>query len=258
MRKNIAKQAMRDGHTVYGYTLSMGSPMSAEIIGNSGIDFVLLDRQHGSWGEESTVAAFATLAQTDAVPMARVLRNDPSLIGRLLDEGAMGIVVPMVETAEDAYQAAQACRFPPLGNRSWGWGRARAYGQDYGEWIDAEIFVAVQIETALGVANAAAIMGVPGVDGCWVGPSDLALSLGVNPSDMDGSDELERALERVLRACSDAGKVPGIAGLTLERAARRSNQGFRFVTAGNDVHLLSSAAVAGLETLNKTRSSAIR
>jgi 4-hydroxy-2-oxoheptanedioate aldolase len=247
MRKNTAKQAMHDGHTVFGYTLSMGSPMSAEIIGRSGIDFVLLDRQHGSWGEESTLAAFATLAQTDAVPMARVLRNDPSLIGRLLDEGAMGIVVPMVETAEDAYQAAQACRFPPLGNRSWGWGRARAYGQDYAEWIDAEIFVAVQIETALGVANAAAIMGVPGVDGCWVGPSDL-----------DGSDELEQALERVLRACSDAGKGPGIAGLTLDRAARRSSQGFRFVTAGNDVHLLSSAAAAGLETLNKTRSSAVR
>ena len=96
-----------------------------------------------------------------AVPMARVARNDYTLIGRLLDEGAMGIVVPMVDTPEEAQAAAEACRFPPSGTRSWGWGRAGRSGDDYADWINEQVFVAVQIESAEAVRNAEAIMATP-------------------------------------------------------------------------------------------------
>ncbi|MEZ4610301.1 MAG: hypothetical protein R2838_08670 [Caldilineaceae bacterium] len=102
-------------------------------------------------------------------------RNDYTLIGRLLDEGMMGIIVPMVPT-EDAQRAAMACRFPPVGDRSWGWGRAWSYGSDYSEWINEQIFVAVQIESA-GRGKCGSHHGhARYVDGCWTGPSDLALS----------------------------------------------------------------------------------
>ena len=135
----------------------------------------------------------------------------------------MGIVIPMVNTADDAKRAADACRFPPIGHRSWGWGRARAYGSDYSDWIDDQIFVAVQIETKQAVENAEAIIATPGVDGCWVGPSDLSLSLGFHPSEMDERDEHAEALEMVLKACRNTGKIPGIAGVPWTTASRAPN-----------------------------------
>ena len=136
---NTAKQMMLQGKPAFGYSLGLGSPAAAEILSTSGIDFLLLDRQHGSWGDESTIAALIAMSAGTAVPMARVARNDYTLIGRLLDEGMLGIVVPMVHTPEDAKAAADACRFPPIGTRSWGWGRARAHGADYSDWIDEQL-----------------------------------------------------------------------------------------------------------------------
>ena len=228
----------------------LGSPQNAELLSNCGIDFLLLDRQHGSWGDDSTIAAFAAMAAGSAVPMARVARNDYTLIGRLLDEGAMGIIVPMVHTADDAQAAARACRFPPTGDRSWGWGRARTYGADYSDWIDEQLFVAVQIESALAVENVEAIMATPGVDGCWLGPSDLALSLGFHPSEMNERDEHARALERVVEACRNTGTIPGIAGMGIDDAINRAKQGFQFITAGSDAGFIMGGALNGLGTLH--------
>ena len=125
---NRALQMMKEGKPAFGYALGMGSPYNAELISQSGIDFTLLDRQHGTWGDDSTNLALAAMHGNPATPMVRVARNDYTLIGRLLDEGMLGIIVPMVHTPEDAKAAADACRFPPVGERSWGWGRARVYG----------------------------------------------------------------------------------------------------------------------------------
>jgi 4-hydroxy-2-oxoheptanedioate aldolase len=190
--------------------------------------------------------------------MARVLHNDFGLIGRLLDEGMMGIVVPMVNTADDAKRVADACRFPPVGQRSWGWGRARTYGADYSDWIDDQIFVAVQIETAQAAENAEAILATPGVDGCWVGPSDLALSLGFHPSKMDERDEHARALEKVLKACENTGKISGIAGRSVADAVKRAEAGFQFVTAGSDLGFMLAAADNALKTLRAANFGAAR
>jgi 4-hydroxy-2-oxoheptanedioate aldolase len=249
MKVNTAKQKMLEGKPAFGYPMGLGSPLVAEILSACGIDFLMIDTQHGSWGPDSTIAALMATLAGSAVPMARVARNDYTLIGRLLDEGVMGIVVPMVHTAEDAKAAADACRFPPTGTRSWGWGRARAYGNDYPTWIDEQIFVAVQIESVQAVENAEAIMATPGVDGCWLGPSDLALSLGFHPSEMNNRDEHRLALEKVVQACNNTGKVPGIACASPEEALRRVEQGFRFNTAGGDVGMIVAGAAAGLKTL---------
>ncbi|MDA8217918.1 MAG: aldolase/citrate lyase family protein [Dehalococcoidales bacterium] len=159
--------------------MGLGPPLAAEVLANSGIDFVMIDTQHGSRGADSTRMALAAVAAGSATPMARVAANDYTLIGRLLEEGAMGIVVPMVHTPGSAVAAARACRFPPQGQRSWG--AAMALGDDYKEQINEQVFLAAQIESTVAVENAEAIMATPGVDGCWVGPADLALSMGITP-----------------------------------------------------------------------------
>jgi 4-hydroxy-2-oxoheptanedioate aldolase len=249
MKINTAKQMMLQGKPAFGYSLGLGSPPVAELLSNCGIDFLLLDRQHGSWGDDSTIMALMAMTAGSAIPMARVARNDYTLIGRLLDEGMLGIVAPMVHTAEDAKAVAQACHFPPKGDRSWGWAHARVYGVDYPQWISEQLFVAVQIESAQAVVNAEAILATPGVDGCWVGPSDLAFSLGFAPSEMDQRDEHTRALERVIQACRNTGKIPGIAGRSLQDGQTRAAQGFQFITASGDAGLLLAGATAGVKQL---------
>ena len=246
---NTAKQKMLAGRPAFGFALGMGSPLNAELLSRSGIDFVMVDRQHGSWGEDSAIAALVAITGSSAIPMARVARNDYTFIGRLLDEGVMGMVVPMVDTPDQARAAADACRLPPQGNRSWGWGRAKLYGADYADRINEELFVAVQLESVEAVENAEAILSTPGIDGCWTGPSDLSLSLGFHPSEMDDREEHARALETILEACKNTGKIPGIAGLGVDDALKKASQGFRFITATSDGGLLGSGAATAVARL---------
>lgn len=249
MKVNVAKQKMLNGQPAFGYSLGLGSPQAAELLSASGIDFIFVDNQHGSWGPESTSLAFTAIHAGGSVPMARVARNDYTLIGRLLDEGAMGIIVPMVDSPELAKAAADACRTPPIGTRSWGWGAASRYGDDYADRISDELFVAIQIESISAVENAEAIMATPGVDGCWIGPADLALSMGIHPRDMLNDDRHARALERVIEACRNTGKIPGFAAFHPEDAKRRAEQGFLYLTAGSDIGFMLDGAKAGLKTL---------
>lgn len=249
MRQNTAKAKMLDGNPAFGYALGLGSIRAAEMLAYSAIDWILLDTQHGSFGQHEVNLALSVMRHSPAIPMARVARNDYTLIGRLLDEGAMGIVVPMVESVEDAQRAAEACRLPPRGKRSFGWGGAGLYGPDYPDWINDELFVAVQIESITAVENCEAIMSVDGIDGCWAGPADLALSIGVDPRRAGESQQHAEALEEIVRACNAAGKIPGIAAANPDDAVRRAGQGFQFVTAGGDAGFMMTGATQGLSTL---------
>jgi 4-hydroxy-2-oxoheptanedioate aldolase len=249
MQLNTAKQKLLAGQPAYGYSLGLGSPLVAELLARSGIDFLLLETQHGSWGHDGAIAALMGIAGGSAIPMTRVAKNEYFLIGKLLDQGVLGVVVPMVDTPEQARAAADACRLPPRGNRSWGVGRARVYGDDYGDWIDEQLFVAVQLESATAVDNAEAIMATPGVDGCWAGPADLALSMGIHPRDMASDERHARALERIVTACRNTGKAPGLACNSPEDARSRAEQGFRYLTAGSDAGFLMAGARAGVKTL---------
>jgi 4-hydroxy-2-oxoheptanedioate aldolase len=249
MRENTAKTKMKQGKPSFGYSIGLGSPVAAEALANCGIDWILLDTQHGTWGQDSTNLALLAMRNSSAIPMARVARNDYTLIGRLLDEGAMGIVIPMVDTVEDAMRAVEACRLPPVGKRSWGWGGAVRYGDDYPDWINEQIFVAVQIESITAVENAEAIMAVEGVDGCWAGPADMALSMGIDPRNAPNDDRHAKALEQVVQACKNTGKAAGLACSGPEDARRRADEGFQFLTAGGDAGFMLAGAAAGLKTL---------
>jgi 4-hydroxy-2-oxoheptanedioate aldolase len=192
------------------------------------------------------------IATSDATPIARVARNDYTMVGRLLDEGCMGVVFPMVHTAGDAKLAADACRLPPVGTRSWGWGRAARYGDDYPDWVNDQVLCIVQIESIQAVENAEAIMATPGVDACWLGPGDMALSMGIDPRKAADDERHIRATERVLQACRNTGKWSGFACSSLEEARRRGDAGWQFLTAGSDLGFMLGGATAGLKVLGLT------
>lgn len=234
MKVNTVKQRLLGGRPAIGIVSSLGSAVVAGFLARAGFDFVLVDNQHGNWDDTTSLHAFQAITLEGKVPFTRVRKNDFYAIGRMLDRGALGIVVPMVNSAADAAAAAYAVRFPPVGGRSYGFTLAEYHGSGYGSWIDEQVYLAVQIETAEAVARAEEILAVDGVDGCWVGPTDLAASLGTQR----GSEPHSAAILRVLEACQKVGKVPGIHTYSVAEARRWLEAGFRFVTVGAEVGLL--------------------
>ena len=244
---------MLSGEPTFGYSAKLGSAVAAEFLGHTGVDFVQIDGQHGAWGPDSILQAVTAICATPAMPFVRVLFNQFHLIGQLLDAGVLGIVVPMVDTVDEARAVAAACRYPPKGERSFGWGRAFAYGDDYTDWARDQLFVAVQIESVTAVEHANQIMAVSGIDGCMVGPQDLALSMGFHPREIPEHEEHARALERVVQACRNTGKIPGIdtgAGGP-ESAPARVAQGFSFIPMGSDVKFMTGGAAAGVKSVRE-------
>ena len=239
MRQNRALAKLRAGEAIYGSWLTTGSPVLAEMAAQVGFDWLLLDTQHGYWTYEATLNAFQVIGATETVPVARVAWNDMALIGRLLDAGALGIVVPMVNSREEAERAAAAMRYPPEGQRSAGGSRLRLYGDDYFPNANAEVMLAVMIETREAAERAEEILSVPGVNGCFIGPGDLGLSMGTFGRE---SDEHEAMLLKVLAAGNACGVPVGLPCTSVQIAKQRAEQGFRLLTCTSD----SGACMAGL------------
>ena len=245
MRINTAKQKMLEGKPAIGAGANLGSPLGAEILALSGADYVMVDDQHGIWEPEAVMAAFRSIWIAGAVPMARVGQNDFYAIGAMLDRGALGIVVPMVHTVKDAAAAAFAMRYPPCGGRSMGPFGCQMYGPDYVDWANDEVFLAVQIESKQGLENVEEIMAVDGIDGCWIGPWDLAASMGTRI----GSEAHEEAMLCILEACKKTGKIPGT--YCGDQGAHRLKQGFLFVTPLGDTLHISVGAKEILKELKE-------
>ncbi|NLS76391.1 MAG: 2,4-dihydroxyhept-2-ene-1,7-dioic acid aldolase [Chloroflexi bacterium] len=249
MKTNTALRRMRQGLPAIGAGATLGSPFAAELLTLAGFDYVMVDVQHGNWDDEAILLAFQLINLGSATPMIRVPQNDFYAIGRALDRGALGIVVPMVNSVAEAEAVARACRYPPRGGRSFGPFATSLYGSDYATSVDGELFVAVQIESKEAAEQAEAILSVDGIDGCWVGPEDLARSLGADVSTPAGLAARERAIAGVLHACRNTGKIPGIAcGLD---ARDRIAQGFLYIRAGADQSFINASAA---ETLKLNRS----
>jgi len=251
MRTNAAKQRLLAGKVAIGAGAVLGSHLGVELMSHAGFDWILVDCQHGNWEEETALLAFRAISQGSAAPMARVRHNDFAAIGRLLDQGALGIVVPLVNSAADARVAAQAVRYPPRGGRSMGAFLAGYHGPNYEQWADDQIFLAVQIESAQAVANAEEILAVEGVDGCWIGPKDLARSMGVDISTPEGRQAHEAAILSVLTACRKTNKIPGIDGDGETQARRWLGHGFQFVTTISDAGLLIQGGQKILDNLSR-------
>lgn len=252
MKTNHAKERMLAGRPALGAAVGLGSPVAAELYSQQGWDFVLIDGQHGNWSLDTTTAAIRSVLAGTAAPMVRVQKNDFFAIGSLLDRGALGVVVPMVHTRQEAEAAAFAARFPPIGGRSQGgFGTAILGVAEYERWANEQVFLAIQIESERAVEHAEDLLSTPGVDGCWIGPADLAASLGVDLGTDSGRRRHEEAIMHVLEACRRTAKAPGIAGGT--RGERWLEKGFLFVTCAGDIPALRDTGTQTLAALQRYR-----
>ncbi len=193
MRPNKLKQMWRDGRWVTMGWLSVSHSFTAEVMARQGFDALVVDMQHGTTDMADVLPMLQAISQTDTVPVVRVPWNDPATIMKALDLGAYGILVPLINTAEDAAKAVAACRYPPVGMRSSGPVRAVHYGgADYVAKANDEIVVMGMVETTEGLANLDAICATPGLDAVYIGPADLSFALGLPPGP-DKSDPVHLA-----------------------------------------------------------------
>src|SRR5437764_6925143 len=179
MRKNELRRLLAGGSTVLNGWLSLANSYSAELMAHQGFDSVTIDLQHGAVDYQSAVAMLQAISTTAAVPMVRVPWNEPILTLELLDAGAYGVICPMINSKPQAEAFVDACRYPPRGSRSFGPNRAVLYGgADYWRHANEEILLFAMVETREALKNLDAIVSVDGLDGVYVGPSDLSLSMG--------------------------------------------------------------------------------
>jgi 4-hydroxy-2-oxoheptanedioate aldolase len=240
-------QCWKEDRPAFGLWGSIPSPLTAELAAASGYDYVCVDLQHGGADEERMVAMFTAIEARGAVPLARVLYNEPWQINRVLDLGAAGVIVPLVGSAADAKRAVSGCRYPPRGVRSYGPLRATlTIGSADPERLAAGALCFVMVETRQGLENVEEIAATRGLDGIYIGPSDLSLGLGREPG--HGGDVLEQAITRVREACAEAGIIAGMhCNGGGEEARTRAAAGFRLVTVGVDASLFRSRVGAELE-----------
>ena len=236
----------KEGRPAFGLWGSIGSTLTAELAGAAGFDYVCVDLQHGGADEDRMISMFGALEARGAVPLARVAYNEPWMVNRVLDLGAAGVIVPLVSTAEEARRAVSACRYPPHGVRSYGPLRAAlTVGSADPERLAAGALCFVMIETGPGLDNVEAIAATRGLDGIYIGPSDLSLGLGREPG--HGGDVLERAISRIREACDAAGIIAGMhCNGGGEEARARVQAGFRMVTVGVDASLFRAKISAEL------------
>src|SRR3954451_5804135 len=239
---------VRRRETVVGYWVILDSPTSTERVARVGYDYVCLDGQHGLFGYSGMLAGLTAIdAAGQAVGIVRVGANDAAPIGRALDAGAAGVIVPLVNSAEEAARAVAATRYPPVGIRSYGPGRSLSGVGPLPAKINDAVIVLAMIETAEGLADVEAIAATPGLDGLYIGPSDLTIWLGgAALGDRSVADALESALVRVRRACEDNGIAAGLHTASGEVAAKRVSEGFTFVSVAGDISHLEAAARAHL------------
>jgi len=255
LRDNPVKTALAAGRRSFGaMVFEFFSPGMPQICKNAGADFVLFDMEHTGLGFETLKTQFALCRGLGIVPMVRVPRGEYHFIARALDVGAMGVMVPMVGSAEEAASIVACTRYPPAGRRGAAFGFAH---DDYGSGsvtdkiaeLHARTMVIPQIETAEGLANVEAIAAVDGVDALWLGHFDLTNFLGI-PGAFD-DPRFEAAVTRIIKACDANGKAAAFIATDEAWAHRYANRGFRLFAYGLDQLLLQNGLKHGLEVLRQ-------
>ena len=256
MRANRVKRTLREGGVSLGtMVFEFNTPGVGRIAAEAGAEFVVYDMEHTGWSIETIRLLMATSRAADLVPLVRVPATEYHLLARPLDVGAMGLMVPMVESAEQAERIVQSAKYPPLGRR----GAAFIIAHDDYQAGDVvakmesandETLLLAQIETARGVEQAEAIAAVEGIDVLWIGHFDLTASLGI-PAQFTHPDFLH-AVERVLAACERHGKVAGIMAGDVAGGTAWLEQGFRALAYAGDLWIYGEALKRGLDTLRDT------
>jgi len=242
---NPVRDALKQGKVQLGAWLNLGSSMAAETMAGAGFDWLCVDAEHSLFDLNTCAESFRAIEARGIVPFVRAWDHDTVTMARLLDAGAYGIVVPHVSTPEEADKIAKSMRYPSRGTRSAGTGRIAAMGSDYRTTADDQIMVIPQIEDMEGVNNAEAIFGLEEVDVGFIGPNDLALSMGVEP----GHPDHEAALQKILAAAKKVGKPCGMPARATDAARQRISEGFLFLDIASDLRLVDVGSQEILEAV---------
>jgi 4-hydroxy-2-oxoheptanedioate aldolase len=242
----------RDGGSVVGLWTALPGASTVEMTLVDGLDYICIDLQHGLVDFSDLSAMLGPIQAAGMLPLVRVPANSPWLIGRALDVGAMGVVVPLVSSVDDAAMAVSACRYPPAGVRSFGPIRA-SMSMGSSEPSDLErVLCIVMIETAEGIKSADAIAQTPGIDAIYVGPADLGLGLGMEATLSPSAAGHKEAISSLLATCQRNGIAAGIQCASGEAGAERLREGFQMVTIGKDSALLRAAVMHEVSALSGT------
>jgi 4-hydroxy-2-oxoheptanedioate aldolase len=243
---NPLREKWRAGEPTWGAWLALPNSWVAESISRLGFDYVCIDLQHGMIDYPDATELVLAIHAGGSVPVVRVPSNDLAAINRMLDAGARGIIVPLVETLADVESAAAACRYPPAGRRSYGPNRAALHSPGpYFETANDDVLCIPMIETRAALEGVEKLAAVPGVDALYVGPNDLSLALGLPPGP-DSPDPYQSAYRRIARACREAGIAAGIhANAAL--AAKHRESDYRMITVSTDASALVRGVAADLE-----------
>jgi 2-keto-3-deoxy-L-rhamnonate aldolase RhmA len=253
MRENRVKRSLAAGGTAFGTMIfEFSSTGIGRASAEAGAEFVIFDQEHNGWSVETIRMLVATSRSADLAPFVRVPATQYHLMARVLDVGAMGLMVPMVETEEQARLIVQSAKYPPVGRRGAGFGLAH---DDYADGdilekmrsANAETLLIAQIETAQGVENVERIAAVEGIDVLWIGHFDLTNSLGI-PGEFTHPRYLQ-SVDRVLEACREHGKAAGFMCASGEQGRALLRQGFRILAYWGDVWLYKEALAAGINAL---------
>jgi 4-hydroxy-2-oxoheptanedioate aldolase len=243
---------LRARDRLVGFWQVTANPVASQRLAGIGYDYLCFDLQHGLIDYAGFLAGAIAVEAAGGVTLARVGANDPAAIGRALDAGAQGVIVPLVSSAEEAAAAVRACRYPPAGARSYGPVRARP-GPDP-RAADEAVACVVMIETRGAVEDVERICRTPGLDGVYIGPSDLSLALGApRPGEVAGVPEFAQALKRIRAAAESAGIAAGIHCQDGAAAAGHLAAGFTFTTVASDLSHLELAARASLRDARPDR-----
>ena len=254
MRENSALAAWRDKRQTIGAWLSLANTHSAEVLASMGFDWVCVDLQHGLLDYQDLTHMLPAISRSDATPMVRVPWNEPYAIMRVLDAGAYGVIVPLVNNRTEAARAVAACRYPPEGNRSFGPIRAALYGgRGYAREANDQIACIAMIETEEALENLEEVVTTPGLNGIYIGPSDLALALGLPPQGDTKDPKHSETVKRILDTCQANDVAAGIHTSSLEYAQRYLEWGFNFVTLGSDLGWMARAAGTELAAARGTQ-----
>jgi 2-keto-3-deoxy-L-rhamnonate aldolase RhmA len=248
VRTNWVREKLKAGQATLGCFLGLGSPNVAELLACAGFDWLVVETEHNGLDSAEIEHMLMAMNGTQTIPLVRVPSANPVYIQRALDMGAMGIVVPMLKTAAEAQAVVRATRYPPHGTRSFGPLRATRYSfdnEDYLNRANDNLLVVLILETKEAAENLEAIAAVPGVDGLFLGPFDLCLSLGLNPMKMP-FPEVEQVTQRALEVGRKSGVAVGTTAGTPEQLWQLQAQGFTLLGYGPDYRLLAEAARAGL------------
>lgn len=241
MPKNELKRRLKAGEATIGSWLSVAHPTIAEVMGQAGFDWLIVDMEHGILGIEAVHLLVLTLAGTPASSLVRVPWNDAVVIKQVLETGPMGILVPQVNSAQEVEQAVRAARYPPQGIRGIGCQRAAGFGARFDEYLshaNEELVIAVQIETAQALDKAEEVLAVEGLDLVFIGANDLSASMGL--LNQPQHPKVQDAIRHILAAAQKA-KIPvGLMAQDPDDASRRIAEGFQFVGIGHDVGILSA------------------